>query len=284
MKQFEGKSLEEVYTLATTEFECSITELYIEVIQQPSKGFLGFGRKTAMIAVSYEKEKIQVIKKEETYKKTNIKIEDVSKKLEKIDKKSSPLSKSTKKQHVNLEKKEEIFDNFYSKDKAPELSNLIVKKDKNDVIADVKQKVNNLFADTCYDINEINVDFYDDETLYIEFSGKDSALLIGKEGYRYKALSYILFNWINEKYNLMLRLEVAEFLKNQEESIYNYLGPVIVTINEVGTFKTKPLDGILVHIALKRLREEFPDKYVAVKTNIKGDKYVLVNEYRSKQQ
>ena len=82
----------------------------------------------------------------------------------------------------------------------------------------------------------------------------------------------------------MLRLEVAEFLKNQEESIYNYLVTVIVTINEVGTFKTKPLDGILVHIALKRLREEFPDKYVAVKTNIKGDKYVLVNEYRSKQQ
>ncbi|NQY22426.1 MAG: Jag N-terminal domain-containing protein [Campylobacteraceae bacterium] len=284
MKQFEGKSLEEVYTLATTEFKCSITELYIEVIQQPSKGFLGFGRKTAMIAVSYEKEKTQVLKKEETFKKVNIKIEDVSKKLEKIEKKSSPLIKPSKKQHINLEKKEEIFDNFYSKDKAPELSNLIVKKDKNDVITDVKQKVNHLFKDTCYDINEINVDFYDDETLYIEFSGKDSALLIGKEGYRYKALSYILFNWINEKYNLMLRLEVAEFLKNQEESIYNYLGPVIVTINEVGTFKTKPLDGILVHIALKRLREEFPDKYVAVKTNIKGDKYVLVNEYRSKQQ
>ena len=39
----------------------------------------------------------------------------------------------------------------------------------------------------------------DDNTLYIEFSGEDAALLIGKEGYRYKALSYILFNWIHEK-------------------------------------------------------------------------------------
>lgn len=284
MKQFESKSLEEVYTLATTEFECSITELYIEVIQQPSKGFLGFGRKTAIIAVSYEKEKTPVLKQEQTLRKSNIKIEDVSKKLEKTDKKTTSPIRASKKPQVHIEKKEEIFDNFYSKDKAPELSNLIVKKDKNDVIEDVKKKVNELFELTCYEINEINVDFYDDETLYIEFSGKDSALLIGKEGYRYKALSYILFNWINEKYDLMLRLEVAEFLKNQEESIYNYLGPVIVTINEVGTFKTKPLDGILVHIALKRLREEFPDKYVAVKTNIKGDKYVLVNEYRSKQQ
>jgi len=284
MKQFESKSLEEVYTLATTEFECSITELYIEVIQQPSKGFLGFGKKTAIIAVSYEKEKMPALEQEKTLRKANIKIEDVSKKLEQTEKKPTSPIKPQKKPQVNIAKKEEIFDNFYSKDKAPELSNLIVKKDKNDVITDVRKKVNELFELTCYEINEINVDFYDDETLYIEFSGKDSALLIGKEGYRYKALSYILFNWINEKYNLMLRLEVAEFLKNQEESIYNYLGPVIVTINEIGTFKTKPLDGILVHIALKRLREEFPDKYVAVKTNIKGDKYVLVNEYRSKQQ
>jgi len=113
--------------------------------------------------------------------------------------------------------------------------------------------------------------------------GEDSALLIGKEGYRYKALSYILFNWINEKYGLMLRLEVAQFLKNQEEAIYSYLEPIIEIIKEKGTFKTKPLDGILVHIALKKLREEFPDKYVAVKTNIRGDKYVLVNEYRARE-
>ncbi len=82
----------------------------------------------------------------------------------------------------------------------------------------------------------------------------------------------------------MLRLEVAEFLKNQEAAIHTYLGPVIETIKEKGTFKTKPLDGILVHIALKKLRDEFPDKYVAVKTNVRGDKYVLVNEYRSKEQ
>ena len=76
---------------------------------------------------------------------------------------------------------------------------------------------------------------------------------------------------------------ILKFLKNQEEAIHNYLIPVIETIKEKGSFKTKPLDGILVHIALKRLREEFPEKYVAVKTNVRGDKYVLVNEYRQKQ-
>lgn len=66
--------------------------------------------------------------------------------------------------------------------------------------------------------------------------------------------------------------------------MFGVVEPVIETIKEKGMFKTKPLDGILVHIALKKLREEFPEKYVAVKTNVRGDKYVLVNEYRSKEQ
>ena len=93
-----------------------------------------------------------------------------------------------------------------------------------------------LFKDSCYGIENIKVEFFDEETLYIEFTGDDSALLIGKEGYRYKALSYILFNWINEKYGLMLRLEVAEFLKNQEEAIHTYLIPVIETINVITSY------------------------------------------------
>ena len=73
------------------------------------------------------------------------------------------------------------------------------------------------------------------------------------------------------------------FRENQEEAIHAYLEPIIEQIRENGNFKTKPLDGILVHIALKRLREEFPDKYIAVKTNIRGEKYVLVNEYRTRE-
>jgi spoIIIJ-associated protein len=80
----------------------------------------------------------------------------------------------------------------------------------------------------------------------------------------------------------MVRLEVAQFLATQEEAIYNYLVPVIETIQLEGYYKTKPLDGVLVHIALKRLRDEFPNKYVAVKTNIRGEKYILVNEYKPK--
>ena len=294
MKKFEAKCLEEVYELAAADFKCSITELDINLIQQPSKGFLGFGKKTAIIEVCFKDncKRYETETTTETFRKKDIQIDDVSKRINDSNKNDELVKNNLRSQNEPIlnevpkdNLKNKIFDNFYNEDKSQtEMSTLVVKKNKDEMLNEITEAINLLFKDTCYEIDNIKINFYDDETLYVEFTGKDSALLIGKEGYRYKALSYILFNWINEKYGLMLRLEVAEFLKNQETSIYAYLEPVIEVIKEKGTFKTKPLDGILVHIALKKLREEFPNKYVAVKTNIRGDKYVLVNEYKSKEQ
>jgi spoIIIJ-associated protein len=290
MKKFESDCLEKVYELATAEFNCSITELEIEVIQQPSKGFLGFGKKNAVIEVCYKDNCKKYVQETKSFKNKDVRIEEVSDRIEYSNKseeekflrkeeKKEPLSKVPK-----VESKDKIFDKFYNEESSQsEIPKIVIKKDKEKILEEVKAGITLLFEDTCYKIDQINVEFYDEETLYVEFLGEDSALLIGKEGYRYKALSYILFNWINEKYGLMLRLEVAQFLKNQEEAIYTYLEPIIEIIKEKGTFKTKPLDGILVHIALKKLRDEFPDKYVAVKTNVRGDKYVLVNEYRARE-
>ncbi|MFA9374276.1 MAG: Jag N-terminal domain-containing protein, partial [Poseidonibacter sp.] len=84
MKKFEAKCLQEVYELASADFNCSITDLDIEVIQQPSKGFLGFGKKNAIIQVCF-KDNCKTYTKEtrsETFMKKDIKIEDVSSKIE----------------------------------------------------------------------------------------------------------------------------------------------------------------------------------------------------------
>jgi spoIIIJ-associated protein len=259
VKQFKAITLEEAYEKATTDFKCSINNLNIKIVQQEKKGFFGFFKKEAIIKAQ----------RKPKYKKQS-----------KVEKVVAKPPKEVQEDSISQEK-EKIFDDFYSSNDAKAThEDIIIKKDESVIVEEIKVKINELFEHTCYTLDEIKVCFYDDDTIYVEFQGKDAALLIGKEGYRYKALSYILFNWIHEKYNLMLRLEVAQFLATQEESIYNYLVPVIQTIKDDGFYKTKPLDGVLVHIALKKLREEFPQKYVAVKTNVKGDRYILVNEYR----
>jgi len=269
---FEGNTLEEAYSKASLEFNCSLVDLDSEVVQTPRDGLLGFLSRSAIIKV-YSCNKTK--NKKENKINNNIKIKDISSKIDgSEDENINQLEDLDISDNDNSN--EEIFEDFYE----PKIEKIQVVPNDDEIIEDIKIKINSLFKTLCYDINEIYVSYHDSNTVYIEFTGEDAALLIGKEGYRYKALSYVIFNWVHDKYNLMVRLEVAQFLVEQEKSVKKYLEPVIQTIKEEGFFKTKTFDGILVHIALSTLREEFPFKYVAVKVNQRGEKYILVNEYK----
>ncbi len=233
-QRIEAKTLEEAFSKASEALGCSVADLDITILQHPSKGILGIGKKNAIILAK--------CKRKET--------PPPPKTLQKID-------------------EPEIFDNFY--------------KESTDIYAiagEVESDLKRLFEDMCFRLDSIKVEPYDKDTLLIEFEGEDAALLIGKEGYRYKALSYMLFNWINPKYGLQIRLEIAQFLKTQEEAMEKYLTPLIEQIQKEGRGQTKPLDGVLIQIALKKLREAFPDKYVAIRENRRKEKYIIVNEFR----
>ena len=279
---FEAKTLEEVYEKASSSLNCSITNLDIVLTQAPSKGILGFFSKNAIITAQIKSTNTEEHTFQNKKAKNDVTVETLASRLHALNEEENKNQKKTVPTMVKQVQKEKLFDDFYTSNEEEVHFAPVIKSSNKALIDEISLEVNNLFKQLCYDIEEIKVAIIDDEkTVYIEFSGKDSALLIGKEGYRYKALSYILFNWINEKYNMMLRLEVAQFLANQETAIFAYLDPVIETIKNDGYFKTKILDGILVHIALTKLRDEFPDKYVAVKTTQRGEKYILINEYRN---
>ena len=80
---------------------------------------------------------------------------------------------------------------------------------------------------------------------------------------------------------MQLRLEIAEFLQNQEESIGRYLINVYETIDRDGRAQTKILDGVLVQIALKELRAKYPQKYVVIRSTRDGLKYIIINDYNN---
>ena len=180
-----------------------------------------------------------------------------------------------------------IIENFNQTDE--ESSAQILPKEKKEkvvidfdaILPEIKEGVTRLFKASCFDIDKIEVSKFNDETVLIELDGADAALLIGKEGYRYKAISYMLYNWLNSKYNLAIRLEIAQFLQNQEAMMDQYLNGVIERVQNSGRAQTKPLDGVLVKIALEKLREKFPDKYVGIKNGNDG-KFVVVNDFFKK--
>ncbi|MEO1928719.1 MAG: Jag N-terminal domain-containing protein [Nautiliaceae bacterium] len=152
-----------------------------------------------------------------------------------------------------------------------------IQKNIEDVINEVKDGLKQLFSSSCFNVDTFEVKKWNEDTIFIKIDGEDAALLIGKEGYRYNALNFMLYNWINQKYGYKVRLEIAEFLKTQEEMLRNFLAPFIEKVKERGYGKTRPFDGILAFIALEILRGEFPDKYVAIKERNK-EKFVVVGE------
>lgn len=174
----------------------------------------------------------------------------------------------------------DLFDEASLQSATPTLKTPNVSQDDASNVAQIRSEIIDLFARLPFEIDCFEVRLEDDNTLFVYINGKDCALLIGERGYRYKALSYLLFNWINPKYGYSLRLEIAEFLKNQEEMIDVYLKELARTIKANGKAQTKTLDGILVYIALNKLRAMFPDKYISVRQNETDEKYIIINDFR----
>jgi spoIIIJ-associated protein len=294
MIKIEAVTLEEAYKDAAATLNCSVTEIAVEVVQIPSSGFLGLFKKPAIIVATINKTKISKVKEEPVADIKPVKKEvakEVPKEEDEVPKQTflnDTIMPASFVSDQDEDFEEDLasgldytadYDDAYDEENLENSSEPDVDIDA--VAGEVQKEINDLFKLICFEIDSIEVSVYDNETLLVEFKGEDAALLIGKEGYRYKALSYMLFNWINTKYNVQLRLEIAEFLKNQEESVGRYLTGVYENIDRDGRAQTKILDGVLVQIALKELREHYPQKYVVIRSTRDGLKYILVNDYHT---
>ncbi len=298
MKRIEAPTLEEAYEKAARSLECSITELHYEVIQHPSKGVLGFMKKHAIIVADCTKEEVkEELKEEPTVEEKVVILEEkeailetvtpaISEKTPKdIEKEVTPIVQPKNSLDEKLtEKDSAVLDSFFEKKPEVEKKEFIEERPANnnlELAQKIEKELAELLSYSCFAIDTVEVDVVDNTAL-IFIDGDDAALLIGKEGYRYNALSYMIFNWLFSKYNLYIKLEIAQFLTSQQEMIRSYIEPVIEHVNLNGKGKTRPLDGILVQIALEQLREKFPNKYVAVKTARDGRRFVLINEFNSR--
>ncbi|HEC1575772.1 TPA: Jag N-terminal domain-containing protein [Campylobacter upsaliensis] len=290
--KIEAKDLQSALTEASIKLECSVVDLEYTILQQHKSGFLGFGRKSAIIEVEVKRCKKKhfkkenkphfrneeksnhfqktdkVVKTESEFKKNEPKI----KKVEENEPKTEVKMESNKKEKYVV-KSDAIFDSFHKEDHTS--------RNQDDLLDEIKIQLERLLKISCFQISLKEIKMYDENCIFIRLDGEDSALLIGKEAHRYKAFSYLLHNWINLKYNLLVRLEIAEFLEKQIQGMQFYLQGVAEKIKQNGRGQTKPLDGVLIKIALEELRAMFPHKYVGIKQN--GEqRFVVVNDFVKK--
>ncbi|GAA9184584.1 Jag N-terminal domain-containing protein [Helicobacter pylori] len=258
--EIKAKTLEEALIQASIALNCPIINLQYEVIQTPSKGFLNIGKKEAIILAGV-KESVKEIQ-EESVKETNTK--------------EIHQSAEEKKQNSEIETPQEKITT-----PKPPKKNLKEESHNGDKLHEIEQELKDLFSHLPYKINKVEVSLYEPGVLLIDIDGEDSALLIGEKGYRYKAFSYLLFNWIHPAYGYNIRLEISTFLQNQEKVMDTQLQNTIMTVHEVGKGQMKAPDGVLTYIALKKLRKAFPNKYVSIKTNLNDEKYIVINDFNN---
>ncbi len=258
--EIKAKTLEEALIQASIALNCPIINLQYEVIQTPSKGFLNIGKKEAIILAGVKETK------ENSLKETSAK-ENHQNHQNNIEEKKQKLETETPQEEKITPK--------------PPKKNLKEESHNGDKLHEIKQELKDLFSHLPYKINKVEVSLYEPGVLLIDIDGEDSALLIGEKGYRYKALSYLLFNWIHPAYGYNIRLEISTFLQNQEKVMDTQLQSTIITVHEVGKGQMKAPDGVLTYIALKKLRKAFPNKYVSIKTNLNDEKYIVINDFNN---
>lgn len=284
MKKIVEKSLEAALIKASTELGCSVVDLEYEVVQNSSNGFLGLGKKEAVIIVDTKNkttQKTEYAKPKEykeyshhkPYKDSYKDFESKEVREPKLPKEVGESNIASRTDYEDYHAEQDFSQDIWGK-QTPST------QQDDDNVAQIRAEIESLFAMLPFEIDTFEVHLEDDNTLSVYIDGRDCALLIGERGYRYKALSYLLFNWINPRYGYTLRLEIAEFLKNQEEMIDVYLKDIVRLIKLNGRAQTKTLDGILVYIALNKLREMFPNKYVSVRQNEADEKYIIINDFR----
>lgn len=266
--KIEAKDLQSALIEASKNLQCSVIDLEYQVLQHSKAGFLGFGRKNAIIEVCVKKRTSnRAFKKDFSVNKSFEK--PVYKNTQNFKKEAETKNTFQNKQRYAV-KNDEIFDNFYKESRV-----------NSDILEEIRINLENLLENSCFSIAVVELKMLNENCVFIHLDGEDAALMIGKEAHRYKAFSYLLHNWISAKYNLSIRLEIAQFLENQKQYLQEYIQTISHKIRVQGYGQTKHFDGVLIKIALEQLRIEFPNKYVGIKQN--GEqRFIIVNDFYKK--
>lgn len=320
MKKIVAKTLQDALLKASEELRCSVVDLEYEIVQNPSSGLLGIGRKEAIIIVDdkrlspnvpltpdshdileakdtpkapVESSDTQPISQEKDFEETIWGEKSKVAVPTNDTKDSKPVQSLRDSQEI-----EDLSDSKHQSAHASHKSNITTsepdmsqadlppKKPRTkqpyskEAFDEIERDIVELFSYLPFEIDSIKVELYKENVVAVTLNGPDCALLIGEKGYRYKAISYLLFNWINPKYGYGVRLEIAEFLRNQEQMIDTYLDGIIKIVRTKGVAQTKVLDGVLAYIALGKLRVIFPQKYISFRTNDEGQRYIVISDFK----
>ena len=245
-----AKNLDDAITEALVQLEVTSDRLDYEVIEKGSDGFLGFGRKQAVIKARRKEEPVVEVKAEKKEEKP-VKVEKAAK-VEKTE--HAEKKESVKTETKNEFKKEKDFKKAPKKEVREETELAKVEPATIEACEKFVEDVLNAM-----NMEEVKVTSTVDEegALSITMEGKNMGILIGKRGQTLDSIQYLTNRVANKMQDgyVRVKLDTEDYRRRRKETLENLAKNIASKVKRtrrtVALEPMNPYERRIIHSALQ---------------------------------
>ena len=299
--EFTGKSINEAVDKAHEELNLDYNDLHWEVIDEPSKGFLGIGARPARIKVEIEEEEDKKpaekpsVKPEKHEKREKHEFKKESRRAEKKYEKPEPKAEKHEKYEKpekpeKLEPKPEIKEETAPVEEPKPQENTmsreseeiqsaranLTEEDKTVIINSALDFLKAIFSQMNMDV-KLSVVFDDNKHLFINMEGEDMGTIIGKRGQTLDSLQYLTNLVVNKgEYPYMnVTLDTEDYRAKRKKTLealaFNLAKKAKHNRRNVTLEPMNPYERRIIHATLQN------DRYVTTYSEgVEPKRYVVI--------
>lgn len=265
-----GDSVDQAVDLALRDMKLSREDVDVEVLEEPSRGFLGIvGQKLARVKVTRKgtEKKEQEPKEEKSF-------EPVSKKPEEISEPAEDRQERRWKKNTNKKPLSELMDTEESLTPEASLEELDFHKQMKELPPCDEHPALTFLGDVISDMGlDLKMDAKADESnIYIELSGEDCGTIIGRRGQTLDAIQYLTSLVVNKEHETYTKVVIdAEDYRSRREKTLEQLADKMArkAIKSHRSLKLDPMNPYerkVIHATLQKnprvsTRSEGQDPY-----------------------
>lgn len=237
-REFSAKTVDEAITKASIELQVPSADLEIQVIEEGSSGFLGFGSKPAKIRVS-KKEIVESLLDDDSMLAADIKEE--------------PVPKPEKPQNPDIKKNVLKAQEESGDEKIVQRSEEEIASIKDTASTFLKGVFEAMELDVRITMNYIQ----EQGDLDIEFAGEDMGILIGKRGQTLDSLQYLTSLVVNKGVPgyIRVKLDTENYRNRRKETLENLAKSIAYKVRKtrkpVSLEPMNPYERRIIHSALQ---------------------------------
>ena len=246
-----GKNVDEALTNALIKLETTSDKVEYEVIEKGSAGFLGMGRKLAVIKVR---------KKEDKPVEANVKAKETETQKE-AD--SSVSYEPVKAEPVKSVDNNEIKDDSHEQPKKTSKYTTVMPNE------EVERRITTFLGDMFKAMNlevKIDVKFDDPDCVNVELSGPNMGVLIGKRGQTLDSIQYLTSLVVNKGKDKYVRIKVdtEDYRNRRKETLESLAKNIAYKVKRsrkpVSLEPMNPYERRIIHSTLQN------DKFVSTRS------------------